>query len=123
MTSLLLIEDELPMRRLRASLPPHGYSVIEAATGMEGVVAAGATPPDVILLDLGLPDVDGSEVLRRLREFTRTPIIVVSARGEEQNKVAILDAGADDYLAKPFAMLVTESGVGYRLRLPALDIH
>lgn len=103
--TLLLIEDEAPMRRLlRASLPTHGYSVVEAPTGREGVANAGSSNPDVILLDLGLPDADGIEIMRRIREFTRTPIIVVSARGDEQDKVAVLDAGADDYLTKPFAM-------------------
>lgn len=103
--TLLLIEDEAPMRRLfRASLPAYGYSIVEASTGREGIAHAGSVNPDVILLDLGLPDIDGIEVMRRIREFTRTPIVVVSARGEEQDKVAVLDAGADDYMAKPFAM-------------------
>lgn len=93
------------MRRfLRAALPPHGYSVLEAPTGREGVATAGSNNPDVILLDLGLPDADGLEIARQIRKFARTPIIVVSARGEEQDKVAVLDAGADDYLTKPFSM-------------------
>jgi two-component system KDP operon response regulator KdpE len=103
--TVLVIEDEAPMRRLlRASLPCHGYSVVEAPTGREGVANAGSNNPDIILLDLGLPDADGLEITRRIREFTRTPIIVVSARGKEQDKVAVLDAGADDYLTKPFSI-------------------
>lgn len=103
--TVLLIEDETQMRRfLRASLPPHGYALVEASTGREGIAAAGTRNPDVILLDLGLPDADGIETTKQLREFTRTPIIVISARGREHDKVAALDAGADDYLTKPFGV-------------------
>ncbi len=103
--TVLVIEDEVQMRRfLRASLPPHGYALIEAATAREGVAAAGTRKPDIILLDLGLPDGDGIAVTRQLREFTETPIIVISARGLEPDKVAALDAGADDYLTKPFGV-------------------
>jgi two-component system KDP operon response regulator KdpE len=102
---VLLIEDEPQMRRfLRGSLAPTGYKLVEAATGGEGLTAAAAHPPDVILLDLGLPDIDGLEVTRRLREWTKTPIIVLSARGQDEDKVAALDAGADDYLTKPFSL-------------------
>ncbi len=103
--TVLVIEDEAQIRRfLRASLPPHGYSLVEAPTAREGVADAGSKSPDIILLDLGLPDADGIEVTKQLREFTKTPIIVVSARGQEDDKVAALDAGADDYLTKPFAV-------------------
>jgi two-component system, OmpR family, KDP operon response regulator KdpE len=104
--TVLLIEDEPQMRRfLRASLSSSGHVLIEAATGREGLAAAAAHPiPDVILLDLGLPDMDGLEVTQRLREWTRTPIIVLSARDKEHDKVVALDAGADDYLTKPFGM-------------------
>jgi two-component system KDP operon response regulator KdpE len=103
--TVLLIEDEAQMRRfLRASLPGHGYTLLEAASGAEGIREAASRNPDVILLDLGLPDVDGTEVTRQLREWTKTPIIVLSARGEERDKVSALDAGADDYLTKPFGV-------------------
>jgi two-component system KDP operon response regulator KdpE len=102
---VLLIEDEPQMRRfLRASLPTTGHRLIEAGTGKEGLAAAASHSPDLILLDLGLPDMDGLEVTQRLREWTRTPIIVLSARDKEHDKVAALDAGADDYLTKPFSM-------------------
>jgi two-component system, OmpR family, KDP operon response regulator KdpE len=103
--TVLVIEDESQMRRfLRASLPPHGYVLIEAQTGREGIANAGASNPDIILLDLGLPDADGIDVTRQLREFTKTPIIVLSAREQDRHKVAALDAGADDYLTKPFSV-------------------
>ena len=93
------------MRRfLRGSLATAGCKLVEAATGAEGLSAASAQTPDIILLDLGLPDMDGLEVTRRLREWTTVPIIVLSARGMEQDKVAALDAGADDYLTKPFSL-------------------
>jgi two-component system KDP operon response regulator KdpE len=102
---VLLIEDEAQMRRfLRASLPPHGYSLSEASTGREGIADAGMNNPDIILLDLSLPDADGIDVAKQLREFTRTPIIVLSARSQDRDKVALLDAGADDYLTKPFSI-------------------
>jgi two-component system KDP operon response regulator KdpE len=102
---VLVIEDEPQMLRfLRASLGAHGYQLIEATTGADGMAQAATRNPDVILLDLGLPDVDGLEVTRRLREWTRTPIIVISARGRDQDKVKALDDGADDYLTKPFSV-------------------
>jgi two-component system KDP operon response regulator KdpE len=100
---VLVIEDEPPMRRfLRAMLRANGYQVVEAETAREGLVQAAGRNPEVILLDLGLPDADGVEVARQLRRSTRAPIIVISARGKEQDKVAALDNGADDYLTKPF---------------------
>ena len=103
--TVLVIEDESQMRRfLRASLPPHGYVLIEAPTGRAGIADAGTSNPDIILLDLGLPDTDGIDVTKQLREFTKTPIIVLSAREQDQYKVAALDAGADDYLTKPFSV-------------------
>ena len=103
--TLLAIEDEAPMRRLlRASLPAHGYSLLEASTGREGIAEAGMRNPDLILLDLGLPDADGIDVAKQLREFTAMPIIVLSARAQDRDKVAVLDAGADDYLTKPFSV-------------------
>lgn len=100
---ILLIEDEPQMRRfLRITLQSHGYRLIEAETAQEGLMQATTRNPDVVLLDLGLPDLDGLEVTRRLREWTQTPIIVISAREQEQDKVRALDSGADDYLTKPF---------------------
>lgn len=103
--TVLLIEDEAQMRRfLRASLPPHGYTLVEALTGQDGVAQAATRNPDVILVDLGLPDMDGTEVTRQVREFAKMPIIVLSARDQEEQKVAALDAGADDYITKPFGM-------------------
>jgi two-component system, OmpR family, KDP operon response regulator KdpE len=102
---ILLIEDEPQMRRfLRTALTTHDYRLVEAVTAKEGLAQAAARNPDVILLDLGLPDRDGLEVTRELREWTGTPIIVLSARGREQDKVAALDVGADDYLTKPFGV-------------------
>jgi two-component system KDP operon response regulator KdpE len=101
--TLLLIEDEPQMQRfLRIVLQSDGYSVIESQTGKEGLMQAATRSPDIILLDLGLPDIDGLEVTRRLREWSDIPIIVLSAREQEQDKIKALDAGADDYLTKPF---------------------
>ncbi|OGW41265.1 MAG: DNA-binding response regulator [Nitrospirae bacterium GWD2_57_9] len=101
---ILLIEDEQQMRRfLRITLQSHGYRLIEASTAQEGLLQAASRNPDVVLLDLGLPDMDGLEVTSRLREWAQTPIIVISAREQEQDKVKALDAGADDYLTKPFS--------------------
>jgi two-component system KDP operon response regulator KdpE len=103
--TILVIEDEPQMRRfLRGSLASDDCKLIEATTGAEGLSSASAHPPDIILLDLGLPDMDGLEVTRRLREWSRVPIIILSARGQEEDKVAALDAGADDYLTKPFGL-------------------
>jgi two-component system, OmpR family, KDP operon response regulator KdpE len=102
---VLVIEDDAAMRRfIRASLSAAGYHVAEAGTGREGLKAAPLQPPDVVLLDLGLPDMDGLEVIRELRGWSQVPIVVVSARGREKDKVAALDAGADDYLTKPFSV-------------------
>jgi two-component system KDP operon response regulator KdpE len=102
---VLVIEDESPIRRfLRPSLASQGYRVVEAETGEDGLVQAATRQPDLVVLDLGLPDLDGIEVIRRLREWATVPIIVLSARGGESDKVAALDAGADDYVAKPFAV-------------------
>ena len=102
---ILLIEDEPQMRRfLRAALGAQDYRLVEATTAREGLAQAASRNPDVILLDLGLPDRDGLEVTEELREWSATPIIVLSARGREQDKVAALDLGADDYLTKPFGV-------------------
>jgi two-component system KDP operon response regulator KdpE len=100
---VLVVEDELQMRRfLRHGLPPHGYRLLEAETGAEALRMAVQYVPDLVLLDLGLADMDGIEVARRIRAWSALPIIVLSARGEERQKVTLLDAGVDDYLTKPF---------------------
>jgi two-component system KDP operon response regulator KdpE len=102
---VLLVEDEPQMRRfLRAALVGHGYRLAEAETGSAALTEAATRNPEVVLLDLGLPDMDGIEVTRRLREWSQIPIIVISARGQEKDKVTALDAGADDYLTKPFGV-------------------
>jgi two-component system KDP operon response regulator KdpE len=100
---VVLIEDEPQIRRfLRATLGSQGYRLFEAATGADGLVEAASRQPDVVIVDLGLPDMDGLEVIRRLREWSTVPIIVLSARGQEADKVVALDLGADDYVSKPF---------------------
>jgi two-component system KDP operon response regulator KdpE len=102
---VLLIEDEPQMRRfLRAALENEAYRLVEAATARDGLAQAAGQNPDIILLDLGLPDGDGIDLTRRIREWAATPIVVISARGQERDKVAALDAGADDYLTKPFGV-------------------
>jgi len=102
---VLIVEDEPQMRRfLRTALEVQDFRVVEAETAKAGLVAATAHNPEVILLDLGLPDGDGIDLARRVREWSRVPIIVISARGREADKVAVLDAGADDYLTKPFGV-------------------
>jgi len=102
---VLVVDDELSIRRfLRAALDGSGYRVVEAVSGAEALREAAARPPDLVLLDLGLPDLDGVEVTRRLREWTTVPVLVLSARGQERDKIAALDAGADDYVTKPFAI-------------------
>lgn len=102
--TVLVIEDELPIRRfLRAGLEGQGYALIEADNARDGITQAATRTPDLVLLDLGLPDLDGLEVVRRLREWSTVPILVLSARGQEADKVRALDLGADDYVTKPFA--------------------
>ena len=102
--TVLLIEDEVQIRRLlRVSLEKNGYRVAEAATGEEGIAEAARTQPDAVLLDLGLPDVDGQVVLKRLREWSQAPIFILSVRGDEEEKITALDNGANDYITKPFS--------------------
>jgi two-component system KDP operon response regulator KdpE len=101
--TILIIEDEPSLQKfLRATLETQDYKIVQATKGAEGLRHAALIQPDLIILDLGLPDMDGVEVTRRVREWTATPILVVSARGKEQDKVLALDSGADDYLTKPF---------------------
>jgi two-component system, OmpR family, KDP operon response regulator KdpE len=122
--NVLVIDDELQIRRLlRACLEGNGYRVIEAATGQEGITQAAQHPPDVVLLDLGLPDMDGVTVLKRLREWSHVPVVVLSVRDREDDKVAALDNGADDYVTKPFstAELLARLRVAQRHVLPASE--
>jgi two-component system KDP operon response regulator KdpE len=103
-STALVIDDELQMRRLlRVCLEANGYRVAEAATGQDGIAEAAQHPPDVVILDLGLPDMEGFAVLKRLREWSRVPVVVLSVRDREEDKIAALDAGADDYVTKPFS--------------------
>ena len=103
--TIVLIEDESEILRfLRTTLPAHGFRIYEATTGQKGLIEVKMRNPDLILLDLGLPDLDGTEVIRQVREWTQTPIIVLSAREHEQQKVDAVDLGADDYVTKPFGI-------------------
>jgi two-component system KDP operon response regulator KdpE len=100
---VLLVEDELPIRRfLRTVLAAANFRVVEAPTGQHALKLAAQQPPDLVVLDLGLPDIDGQQVLKQLREWLKAPIIILSVRDQEQEKVSALDGGADDYLTKPF---------------------
>jgi len=117
---ILLIEDDAQLRRfLRVTLQSHGYRLLEATGGEEGLREAAMRSPDLILLDLGLPDLDGLEVVSRLREWSQVPVIILSAREQEQDKIRALDAGADDYLTKPFGAgeLLARIRVAQRHRL------
>ncbi len=103
--TVLVIEDELPIRRfLRPAIEAAGWRLLEAETGARGILEASQSRPDAVILDLGLPDMDGLEVIRRIREWSALPIVILSARDQEQEKVAALDAGADDYIQKPFGV-------------------
>jgi two-component system KDP operon response regulator KdpE len=103
--AILVVEDEPDIRRfLRSALGAEGYRVVEAETGERGAIDAGTHKPDLAIVDLGLPDIDGVEVIRRIRAWSPMPIVVLSARAREQAKVEALDAGADDYVTKPFGV-------------------
>ncbi|HEY1289122.1 MAG TPA: response regulator [Burkholderiales bacterium] len=103
--TILVVEDEPDIRRfLRSSLGGEGYKVVESPAGQRGALDAGLHKPDLVIVDLGLPDLDGVEVIRRIREWSPMPILVVSARTQERSKIAALDAGADDYVTKPFGV-------------------
>jgi two-component system KDP operon response regulator KdpE len=100
-----VIEDEAPIRKfLRTGLESQGFQLAEATTAREGLAQAATRAPDLVLLDLGLPDMDGFELVKRLREWSTTPVLILSARGQEKDKIQALDAGADDYITKPFSM-------------------
>ena len=103
--TVLVVEDEPEIRRLvRGALATEGYRVVEAESGKRGAIDAGTHKPDVAIVDLGLPDIDGVEVIRRIRSWSAMPIVVLSARAEERSKIEALDAGADDYVTKPFGV-------------------
>jgi two-component system KDP operon response regulator KdpE len=102
---VLVVDDELQIRRfLRISLEANGYTVTEVKNGQEAINASALLKPDLVILDLGLPDLDGLEVLKRIREWSQVPVIVLSVRDADRDKIALLDAGADDYLTKPFSV-------------------
>jgi two-component system KDP operon response regulator KdpE len=102
---ILVVDDEAQIRRfLRIALEAHGFAVVEAATGTEGVAKCATEAPDLVILDLGLPDIDGKQVVVRIREWSAVPILVLSVRQSEAEKVATLDAGANDYVVKPFGI-------------------
>jgi two-component system KDP operon response regulator KdpE len=120
---ILIVEDEPPIRRfLRASLTDEGYRFNEAETGKEALKLAASQPPDLVLLDLGLPDIDGLEFMRQLRGWSQAPVIVLSARGQEQDKVRALDLGADDYLTKPFGVSELLARIRVALRHSAQSV-
>jgi two-component system, OmpR family, KDP operon response regulator KdpE len=119
---VLIVDDEPQIRRfLRTTLSAHGYRVLEASCGREAMTLTATERPELILLDLGLPDIEGLEVIHRLREWSTVPIIVVSVRGQEAQKIAALDSGADDYITKPFGMgeLLARIRAALRHRLQA----
>jgi two-component system KDP operon response regulator KdpE len=123
--TVLVVDDELQIRRLvRVCLEANGYRVLEAATGQEGITEAAQRKPDVVLLDLGLPDMDGVTVLKRLREWSRVPVVVLSVRDREEDKIAALDNGADDYVTKPFGTgeLLARLRVAQRHAAPAPEV-
>jgi len=123
--TVLVVEDEEQMRKfVRLSLTANGYRALEAKTGSEGVAQAVAHTPDLVLLDLGLPDMNGLQVVEKLREWNTVPVIIISARGQEESKVEALDAGADDYLTKPFgaAELMARIRVALRHAARARDV-
>jgi two-component system, OmpR family, KDP operon response regulator KdpE len=123
MPKILLIEDEQEIRRfLRVSLTGQGYDLVESSTGRDGIMQAASRQPELIILDLGLPDIDGMEVIQEVRGWSRVPIIILSARGQEHQKVDALDAGADDYLTKPFSIGELVARIRVALRHALRDI-
>jgi two-component system, OmpR family, KDP operon response regulator KdpE len=123
--TVLVIDDEPQIRRLlRVTLESNGYQVVDAANGQEGIIQAAQCRPQLVLLDLGLPDLDGVTVLKRLREWSRVPVIVLSVRDRETDKIAALDEGADDYVTKPFgtAELLARLRVALRHAQPAPEL-
>ncbi len=114
---VLVVDDDLSLcKALRIGLSARGYDVVVARTAEDGISQVALVSPDVVLLDLGLPDLDGTQVCRRVREWSSVPIVVLSASGDEQRKVAALDGGADDYVTKPFGMAELEARIRVALR-------
>lgn len=119
-TKVLIVDDEYAIRRfLRTSLEAHGYEVYEAATGEDAIIKTINARPDLIILDLGLRGIDGVEVTRRIREWTKTPIVILSVQNQDSDKIEALDAGADDYLTKPFSV----GELNARLRVAMRHAH
>jgi two-component system KDP operon response regulator KdpE len=117
MAKVLVVDDDKALlRALTVGLSAHGYEVITASDGSGGITRTAVDKPDVVLLDLGLPDIDGLDVCNRIRQWTDVPVIVLSAAGSEQRKVAALDGGADDYVTKPFGMAELEARIRAALR-------
>src|ERR1700722_1671781 len=124
MTRVLVVDDDRALlRALTVGLTSHGYDVITAADGSNGITRTATDQPDVVLLDLGLPDIDGLDVCSRIRQWTDVPVIVLSAAGSEQRKVAALDGGADDYVTKPFSMAELEARIRTALRHRAAPVE
>ena len=124
MTTILVVEDEPEIRRfLRSSLGAEGYRVVEAENARRGAIDAGAHKPDLAIVDLALPDLDGKELIRQIRGWSSMPIVVLSARNQERSKIDALDAGADDYLTKPFGvgelLARVRAGLRHAVRSPA----
>lgn len=123
-STVLVIDDEVQIRRLlRVTLEANGYRVFDAGTGQEGIEEAAQRHPDIVLLDLGLPDIDGVTVVKRLREWSKVPVVVLSVRDRDEDKVAALDNGADDYVTKPFSTgeLLARLRVAQRHSQPSAD--
>jgi len=115
---ILVIDDEAAIRRLlKVSLKSQGYTVVEAANGREGIEQAAMSHPELILLDLGLPDIDGQKVIKAIREWSRVPIIILTVRDSEIDKVSLLDSGANDYITKPFGVPELLARIRVALRL------
>jgi len=119
---VVVIEDDPPIRRfLRTSLSAQGFQVFEVDTGQRGLIEVSVRKPDLVILDLGLPDLDGAEIVKKIREWTALPIIILSARSAEQDKIDALDAGADDYLTKPFSLGELLARIRVALRHSAMN--
>jgi two-component system KDP operon response regulator KdpE len=121
---ILVIDDEPQIRKLlRVSLGAHGYEIDEAATGVEGINRVAIFKPDLVIVDLGLPDMDGKAVVKAIREWSQTPLVVLTARDQEQEKIEALDAGADDYVTKPFSVGELMARMRVSLRRSAASEH
>ena len=121
---ILVVEDDRPIRNLIVTtLKTHDYKYLTAENGASAIMEASSHNPDIVLLDLGLPDMEGVEVIKKIRTWSNLPIIVVSARSEDTDKIEALDAGADDYITKPFSLSVLRARVNTQLRKQATSVH